>query len=124
VPLRCGSSERPLLSAFLARSAERDGDKYIVDTTGSLKRLWVGAEPLIVQAVLRMLHESANGKPLLASFGLSVKEALRQSGSPHDLTLLVGTRGRMAAEAGNAVTACSHRCGESSGKVAVAVGPP
>ncbi len=121
----CGVvAQRDLFSAFLARSAERDGDKYIVDTTGGLKRLWVGAEPLIVQAVSRMLHESANGKPLLASFGLSAKEALRQSGSPHNLTLLVGTRGRIAAEAGNAVTACSHRCGESSGKVAVSVGTP
>ncbi|MGO9612162.1 MAG: hypothetical protein ACLPX5_03915 [Dissulfurispiraceae bacterium] len=100
-------AQRDLLSAFLARSAERHGDKYFVDTTGGLKRLWVGAEPLIVQAVSRMLHESAKGNPLLTSFGLSFKGARRQSGSSQDLTLLVGTRGRMAAEAGTTVTACS-----------------
>jgi hypothetical protein len=120
---RCGCgivAQRDLFSAFLARCTEKQDEKYVLDTSRASK-LWGEAEPLIRQAVSRVLDESANGGPSLpASFGLS-SAALRQSGSPVKLMLRSETGERTAIKVGDVVAACSYGCGENPEEVAVAV---
>ena len=114
----CGATaQRDLFSAFLARCAEKQGSEYILDTS-RVERLWCEAEPLMRQAVSRIVEQSASGGQLPASFGL---KALRQSGSPANLMLRSGTGERTPADVGDAVASCSYRCSESPEKAAVTI---
>ena len=117
----CGIvAQRDLFSAFLARCTEREDEKSVLDTSRAAK-LWGEAEPLIRQAVSRILDQSAKGGlSLPASFGLS-SAALRQSGSSVKLMLRSETGERTAIKVGDAVAACSYGCGESPEEVAVAM---
>jgi len=114
----CGATaQRDLFSAFLARCAEKQGSEYILDTS-RVERLWCEVEPLMRQAVSRILEQSVSGGPLPASFGL---KALRQSGSPANLMLRSGTGERTPVDVGDAVASCSYRCSESPEKTAVTI---
>jgi hypothetical protein len=102
----CGAvAQRDLFSAFLARVSEKQGDKYILDAS-RVSHFWAGAEPLMQQAVSRILEQSANGKPLPASFGIAVSSP-RQSGSPVKPGHRTGTGGSTKADVGDAVPASS-----------------
>jgi hypothetical protein len=116
----CGTiAQRDMFSAFLARCTEKDGDKYILDMS-RVQQLWLEAEPLLEQAVSRILEQSASGQALPASFGIS-SVSLRQSGSPVNLMLRSETGERTMAKAGDGVTVCSYRCGESPEEAVVAM---
>lgn len=79
----CGAvAQRDLFSAFLAKCVN---DQNILDISRA-QELWTGTEPLLRQAVSRLI-ESANGKALPSSFGLT----RRQSGSSVYPCAAVGT---------------------------------
>jgi len=114
----CGAvAQRDLFSGFLARCAEKQDDKFILDTS-KVEELWCEAEPLMRQAVSRILEQSASGWPLPASFGIA-PSSLRRSGSPVNLVLRTETGEGRAVNIGDAVTLCSHTQRESPEKTAV-----
>ncbi len=120
----CGAVvQRDLMSAFLARCVEKKDDKYMLDMS-RVERLWCETEPLMKQAISRILDESASGRAFPASFGLkSLRSAQRQSGSPVNLMLRSEPGERTVVNTGDAVTVstCGKMHCESSGKAAVTI---
>jgi len=113
----CGVvAQRDLFSAYLARHTDSNG---VLDTSRA-KDLWNEVEPLLRQAVSRIM-ESASGKALPSSFGLN----RRQSGLSVNSCAAVGTAERAAIDVGDGVAGGGHTApGESPEEVAVSTGTP
>jgi hypothetical protein len=112
---KCGvMAQRDLFSAFLARCVN---EHNMLDTSMA-QSLWTGAEPLLRQAVSRII-QSANGKALPSSFGIS----RRQSGSSAEACAAVGIAECEAVDVRD-VVADAYKVSESPEETVLSTGTP